>query len=56
MGDGFLESRRDRFVTVKGLAERDVEADLALWPFQIMASAFIPGTVRVGSTIEYQLD
>ena len=39
IGDGFLESRRDRFVTVKGLSERDVEADLALWPFRIVGAA-----------------
>ncbi len=39
VGNGFLESRRDRFVTVKGLSERDVEADLALWPFRIVATA-----------------
>ncbi len=40
VGHGFVSGRTaDRFVTVKGLAERDVEADLALWPLQIVASA-----------------
>lgn len=39
VGRGFLESRRDRYVTVKGLSERDVEADLALWPFRIVGTA-----------------
>ncbi len=38
-GHGFVQSRRaDRYVTVKGLAERDVQADLALWPLQIVAT------------------
>ena len=39
VGHGFVQSRRaDRYVTVKGLSERDVVADLALWPFQIAAT------------------
>jgi hypothetical protein len=32
VGHGLIQSKRaDRFVTVKGVAERDVEADLAFW-------------------------
>lgn len=35
-GQGFVQSRRaDRFVTVKGVSEREVEADLALWPLSV---------------------
>lgn len=38
-GWGFLEGRRaDRYVTVKGVAEREVKADLALWPIRLVAT------------------
>lgn len=39
-GHGLVESRTaDRFVTVKGVAERDVEADLAFWSIGITVPA-----------------
>lgn len=39
IGSGFVKSRKtDRFVTVKGIAEQDVEPDIALWPLRFVAT------------------
>ncbi len=47
VGRGFTQSRLgDRFVTVKGVVERDVEADLAVWTIQFSAGGNNLGEVQ----------
>ena len=39
VGGGFVRARTvDRFVTVKGVAERIVDADIGLWPLRLVAT------------------
>ena len=39
IGQGFAKGRAaDRYVTVKGISERDVEANMALWPIRYVAT------------------
>jgi hypothetical protein len=51
IGNGFMEARSgDRFVTVKGVSERDVMADMALWPIRFVAAGNNLNTVQQGIT------
>ncbi len=54
-GKGFADARLgDRFVTVKGVSEREVEADLAVWTLQFSAGG--NDLVAVQRTVARNLD
>ena len=51
VGNGFARGRTsDRFVEVKGLAEREVMADLALWPLRYVSTGDDLGVAQAGIT------
>ena len=40
VGHGYMKARSaDRYVTVKGVAEREVQANIALWPLRFVATS-----------------
>ena len=54
IGWGFARGRTaDRYVEVKGLAEREVTADLALWPLRFVASGNDLSTAQAQITRSY---
>lgn len=54
VGWGFARGRAaDRYVEVKGLAEREVTADLALWPLRFVASGNDLATAQAQITRSY---
>lgn len=53
IGGGFAKSREDRYVTVKGISEREVNADLAIWPLRIVAAD--NDLTRANSTVQTSL-
>jgi hypothetical protein len=53
IGQGLYRSKTtDRYVTVKGLAEREVEADLAVWPITFKVTG--DNLTTINGTIESQ--
>jgi uncharacterized protein len=49
IGQGFTKGRAaDRFITVKGVAERDVKADVALWPLSFVSTNDDLGRAQAG--------
>lgn len=58
-GQGFAQARlADRFVTVKGVAELDVEADLAVWNIQFASGGNDVAAVQrtIAANVELTLD
>ena len=55
VGDGFRSGRpSERYVTVKGVAERDVRADLALWSLRFVATGDDLAAVQAKSRADAQ--
>jgi len=55
VGQGFERARAgDRYVTVKGVSERDVKADLAIWPLRlsVAADAFTKAHAEIQRSVE----